>query len=242
MPKVKKTFKFIIIFAIIVILAVGLFTVAINVSMVNKEKANVVAQVQGREEGDTQLSQEEITALKAKNPDCIMVLGCGIVDYETPTPMLKDRLEVAVALYQQGIAPKILLTGDNGSVSHNEIHVMLTYVKNAGVPKKDIFCDHAGFSTYDSMYRAESIFQAKSMVVVTQSYHLYRSLYIADSLGLTVTGVAADQERYSGQFARDGREVLARVKDYVQCVRKPEATLGGDVIPITGSGVSSQGE
>ena len=127
-------------------------------------------------------------------------------------------------------------------MTHNEIHVMLNYVKKAGVPEADIFCDHAGFSTYDSMYRAKSIFEVDSLIVVTQTYHEYRALYIAEKLGLEAKGIASDQEKYAGQPIRELREVLARIKDWGKCLVKPESTLGGEEIPISGSGVSSHGE
>ena len=134
------------------------------------------------------------------------------------------------------------MTGDNGQVGHNEIHVMLNYVKKAGVPEEDIFCDHAGFSTYDSMYRAQSIFGAERLIVVTQTYHEYRALYVGEKLGLTVKGVAADQMKYRGQAAREIREVLARVKDFLKVMAKPESELGGEAIPINGNGLITHGE
>lgn len=184
----------------------------------------------------------EYQNMKDFDADCIMVLGAGIRDEETPTPMLADRLDAGILLYKNGVAPKILLTGDNGTVTHNEIHVMLNYVKKAGVPEEDIFCDHAGFSTYDSMYRAKSIFEVESLMVVTQTYHEYRALYIAEKLGLEAKGIASDQEKYAGQQFREIREVLARVKDWGKTLLKPEATLGGESLPISGNGISTHGE
>lgn len=211
----------------------------INNHVVNKEKENILCAVTEDKEN---LPSAETDQLKAMNADCIMILGAGIRDDETPTPMLKDRLDTGIMLYELGAAPKLLLTGDNGQVGHNEIHVMLNYVRKAGVPEKDIFCDHAGFSTYDSMYRAQSIFGVSSAIVVTQTYHEYRALYIAEKLGLTVRGVSSDQMKYRGQAAREAREVLARVKDFFKVMTRPEAELGGEAIPINGSGISTHGE
>ena len=119
---------------------------------------------------------------------------------------------------------------------------MLKYTKEAGVPEKDIFCDHAGFSTYESMYRAGSIFNAERVIVVTQSYHQYRALYIGDKLGLEVMGVASDQQTYFGQRFRESREILARIKDFFKSILRSKPTYGGEVIPISGSGISSHGE
>lgn len=217
----------------------GVTAMTINNHVVNQEKDQILCAI--TEDKETLLPPEK-EALKEMNADCIMVLGAGIRDDETPTPMLKDRLDTGIMLYELGVAPKLLLTGDNGQVGHNEIHVMLNYVKKAGVPEEDIFCDHAGFSTYDSMYRAQSIFGVSSLIVVTQTYHEYRSLYVGEKLGLTVRGVSADQMKYSGQAVREIREVLARVKDFFKVLTKPESELGGEAIPINGNGISTHGE
>ncbi|MGC2873489.1 SanA/YdcF family protein [Ihubacter sp. rT4E-8] len=211
----------------------------INNHIVQSQKQNILCAITEEKED---FSISETNELKSLNADCIMVLGAGIRDDETPTPMLKDRLDTGIRLYELGTAPKLLLTGDNGQVGHNEIHVMLNYVKKAGVPEEDIFCDHAGFSTYDSMYRAQSIFGAERLIVVTQTYHEYRALYVGEKLGLTVKGVAADQMKYRGQAAREIREVLARVKDFLKVMAKPESELGGEAIPINGNGLITHGE
>jgi vancomycin permeability regulator SanA len=216
----------------------GVAAMTINNHIVNREKDNILCTVTEEESLDSATRE----ALQNFDADCIMVLGAGIRDDETPTPMLQDRLDAGILLYKAGVAPKILLTGDNGTLEHNEIHVMLNYVRNAGVPDEDIFCDHAGFSTYDSMYRARDIFGVSRMIVVTQTYHEYRALYIAEQLGLEVVGAGADQETYAGQPLREVREILARDKDFFKALLKPEAEIGGDAIPIDGNGISTHGE
>ncbi len=217
----------------------GVCMMTVNNHIVQAQKDNIKAAVTSR---NSSLSGREIGELKSIDPQCIMVLGAGIRNSETPTPMLRDRLDTAIMLYKKKVAPKILLSGDNGSFSHNEIHVMLRYTLKKGIPSKDIFCDHAGFSTYDSMYRAKSIFLVKRMVVVSQTYHLYRALYLANKLNITAIGVGADQEKYWGQPEREIREVLARDKDYFKGHKKPASVIGGKTIPISGSGVLSHGE
>ena len=192
--------------------------------------------------GEVKINPVSITSLQQFDADCILVLGAGIKDAETPSDMLKDRLDVGIELYRQGLAPKILLSGDNGQVEHNEIHVMLTYARQAGIPEEDIFCDHAGFSTYDSMHRAGSIFEVERVIVVTQEYHEYRALYIGEKLGLETVGVAADQRSYFGRGYREAREMLARFKDFFKALVHADPVLGGDVIPISGSGTVSHGE
>ena len=223
---------------IVLAMIAGLACILINVRVARTTEDKIAYTVRG----EVEIKSFAVDNLKNFDADCIMVLGCGIEDEETPSPMLKDRLDVGIELYKQGAAPKILLTGDNGTEQHNEIHVMLKYTKEAGVPEKDIFCDHAGFSTYESMYRAGSIFNAERVIVVTQTYHQYRALYIGDKLGLEVMGVASDQQTYFGQRFRESREILARIKDFFKSILRSKPTYGGEVIPISGSGISSHGE
>ena len=113
---------------------------------------------------------------------------------------------------------------------------MKQYVLERGIPKEDVFLDHAGFSTYESVYRAKAIFQVERAIIVTQKYHLYRALFIAKQLGLETIGISALERRYVGQWGRDVREFLARNKDFFQAMLKPEPTFLGEVIPISGDG------
>ena len=175
------------------------------------------------------LSPEE--AAQLEDVDCILVLGC-LVDSD----MLHDRLRQGVELYHLGAAPKILMSGDHGRVGYDEVDAMKTYAVEDGIPSQDVFMDHAGFSTYESMYRAKEVFAAKKVIIVTQEYHLYRAVYIARMLGIDAYGVTSDYNRYLDQFRRDVREVLARVKDFGTSIFKPEPTYLGEVIPIWGDG------
>lgn len=179
------------------------------------------------------LPQEEVVKSHA---DCILVLGAGITPDGRPSYMLRDRLDKGIELYEAGVAPKLLLSGDNGQERYDEVNAMKQYVLERGIPETDIFLDHAGFSTYESMYRAKAVFQVENAIVVTQKYHLYRSLYIAEQLGLETTGISALERRYVGQWGRDVRELLARNKDFVQTIFKPEPRFLGEVIPISGDG------
>lgn len=183
---------------------------------------------------DQILTQEEAADLE--DVDCIIVLGCKVWDNGVPSHMLEDRLKRGVALYQLGAAPKLLMSGDHGRVDYDEVDAMKTYAVEAGVPSADVFMDHAGFSTYETVYRARDVFCAKKVIIVTQEYHLYRALYIAEALGLEAYGVDADYRSYVGQLTRDVREILARVKDAGSCLFKPEPTYLGETIPIWGSG------
>ena len=177
---------------------------------------------------------------KIGDADCIIILGAGIWGNE-PSPMLADRLQQGIDLYHAGVAPKIIMSGDHGRPEHDEVNIMKSYAIDRGVPSEDIFMDHAGFSTYESMFRARDVFLAKKVVIVTQEYHLYRAVYIADRLGLEAYGVNSDPRPYAGQLVREIREVLARDKDFFKCILKPNPTFLGDPIPITGNGDATNG-
>lgn len=175
---------------------------------------------------------------KAKDlgADCIIVLGCKVRENGEPSDMLRDRLERGVELYRLGAAPKIIMSGDHGRKSYNEVGTMKHYAVDCGVPSSDVFMDHAGFSTYETVYRAKEVFGAKKVIIVTQRYHLSRALYIAKSLGLEAVGVDSDLETYRGQLRRDVREVLARCKDFLTSVIKPQPKYLGEAIPVSGDG------
>lgn len=183
---------------------------------------------------DRIISPEDISSVS--DADCILVLGAGIRADGSPSPMLQDRLNTGIELYQNNAAPKLLMSGDHGRKKYNEVQTMKDIALDQGVPSEDVFMDHAGFSTYDSLYRARDVFQARKVIIVTQKYHLYRALYIARSLGLDAWGVSADTRRYRGQSQRDFREILARDKDFFVSVFKPLPKYLGDTIPITGNG------
>jgi len=170
-----------------------------------------------------------------ENIDCILVLGAGVWG-NRPSPMLEDRILKAIELYENGVAPKIIMSGDHGREEYDEVNIMKNYAIEKGIPSEDIFMDHAGFSTYDSIYRAKHIFEVKNIVIVTQEYHLFRALHIANKLGINALGVNSDPRKYSGQTYREIREILARNKDFVKATFKPKSTYLGDTIPVNGNG------
>ena len=167
--------------------------------------------------------------------DCIIILGAGIWG-DKPSPMLEDRLQEGIKLYQNNVSDKIIMSGDHGKKEYDEVNIMKNYVVERGIPSENIFMDHAGFSTYESIYRAKEIFQAKKIVIVTQKYHLYRALYIANRLGIEAYGVGSDPRQYVGATNREIREILARDKDFIKCIFKPKPTYLGDTIPVSGNG------
>lgn len=218
----KKRFFVIILIMFVVLTVIGVVTVfGINAYVKNVG-------------GNKILSAEEAENLR--DVDCIIVLGCLVKDNGTPSDMLADRLQRGIELYQQGSAPKIIMSGDHGREDYDEVNVMKQVAVDAGIPSNDIFMDHAGFSTYESIYRAKEVFKADKVIIVTQEYHLYRALYIAEKLGIEAYGVNADFHIYRGQWSRELREILARCKDYVNTIFKPEPTYLGESIPVNGDG------
>lgn len=168
--------------------------------------------------------------------DCILVLGAGIRGNGTPSTILADRLDLAIALYRDGASDRLLMSGDHSRRDYDEVSAMRDYAAERGVNLPHIFLDHAGFSTYESLYRARDIFGAKRILIVTQSYHLYRALYVAEALGLEAYGVASDARTYSRQPYYTLRELAARCKDYLYCILQPEPTYLGEMIPLSGDG------
>ncbi len=175
-------------------------------------------------------------AAELADVDCILVLGCQVKDNGVPSDMLKDRLARGIELYEAGVAPKMLMSGDHGREEYDEVGTMKQWAIDSDIPSENIFMDHAGFSTYESMYRAKEIFEADKIIIVTQEYHLYRALYIAEKLGIEAYGVASDYHTYAGQSMRELREILARCKDFTTTIFKPEPTYLGEAIPVSGNG------
>lgn len=212
-----------------VVIAVGLILVA---------GLHIVSSAIKSSVSDRILSAEQAAGL---DYDCILVLGCGVSDDGKPHLLLRDRLDCGIGLYENGAGRRLLMSGDHGRKDYDEVNAMKDYAMEAGIEADMIFMDHAGFSTYESMYRARDVFEVKNVVIVTQRYHLYRALYIAEALGLNAYGVACDKGEYNGQIWLDAREMLARNKDLLYCIVKPLPTYLGPVIPISGSGELTEG-
>lgn len=175
-------------------------------------------------------------AVELENVDCILILGAGVWNNNRPSFMLEDRLLRGIELYEAGVSNRLLMSGDHGQKDYDEVGVMKQFAIDAGVTSEHIFMDHAGFSTYESLYRARDIFEADKIIIVTQGYHMYRALYIARELGLEAYGVASDQRQYVGQNYRVTREVLARAKDFLYTIVKPKPKYLGETIPVGGNG------
>lgn len=180
------------------------------------------------------ISVEEATGLE--DVDCILILGARVWEDGRLSLMLKDRLLQGIDLYEAGVSDRLLMSGDHGRVNYDEVNTMKQFAIDAGIPSENIFMDHAGFSTYESLYRARDIFDADKIIIVTQKYHLYRALYVAEQLGIEAYGVTSDSQQYAGQTYREAREILARVKDFIYVIMKPKPTYLGEAIPVNGNG------
>ncbi len=179
------------------------------------------------------LSLEEARKLDV---DCILVLGCRVHEDGSPSLMLADRLEKGIELYESGASARLLMSGDHGRSEYDEVNTMKAFAVEQGVPSEAVFMDHAGFSTYDSIYRARDVFQAEKIIVVSQEYHLSRALYIAERLGIDAYGVAAADISYRGEAYRNLREAAARGKDFLLAWVQPQPKYLGEAVPVSGNG------
>ncbi len=167
------------------------------------------------------------------NTDVALVLGASVFR-GSPSPILAERADVAIALYQEGKVGKILVTGDNGALTHDEVTPVRKYLLDAGVASQDIFLDHAGFDTYSSMYRAREVFLVRSLTIVTQDFHLPRALWIARHLGLNAYGVVAEGGEHS-QYDYV-REIPASIKAFFDVLTDRQPKYLGPTIPLSGNG------
>ncbi len=168
--------------------------------------------------------------------ECAIVLGCQVFPDGTPCIMLEDRLNTGAELYFKGKVKKILVSGDHGADRYDETNAMKNFLISRGIPSEDIFMDHAGFSTYDTMKRAKEVFGVKSAVIVTQKYHLYRAMYIGKANGIELCGVSASLRGYGGQLYYDVREYAARCKDFLMVLFNRNPVFLGEKIDISGNG------
>lgn len=178
-------------------------------------------------------TQEEIASVGSVY-DCILVLGCRVWKDGRLSDMLHDRVTTAVELWKAGAAPVILMSGDHRTDDYDEVGAMKREAIAQGVPSDKIFLDHDGYSTAESIANFAAAYGG-SVLIVTQEYHLYRALYLAEKYGLEADGVAADLRSYRGQTRYTLREILARVKDVRTGYLRPMPERE-DVIPLSGNG------
>jgi SanA protein len=174
------------------------------------------------------------SAADAPHAQAVLIPGAPIYASGVLTPIFTDRVERAWELYQAGKVSKILVSGDNGTANHNEVNPVRNYLVAKGIPEKDIFLDHAGFDTYSSMYRARDIFGVTSLLIVSQSFHLPRAVFIARELGIEAYGVNSDAGHIL--FQNYLREVFANEKAVFELLFEAKPKYLGEKIPIEGDG------
>ena len=187
---------------------------------------------------------------RAPHAPVALVLGASVFTYGTPTPILADRLAAGAALYRDGRVDRVLVSGDRGQAFYDQVDVMRRELVRLGVPDRNIFTDHGGFDTWDSMVRARKVYEVRSAIVVTQGWHMPRALWLAKRAGLEAHGLVADR---SGNEDRKGngegdenddyglREVFARVKAVGDVLTGAQPRLLGPKVPVTGSAEASRG-
>lgn len=196
----------------------AVFAVALcNIIVIASAKQNVVSFEEAVELGDI---------------DCIIVLGAGVKPDGTMSNLLYERTLCGAELYLKNASERLLLSGDHSRADYNEVGAMKEYMVSRGIDKSAVFTDHAGFDTYDTMYRAKEIFKAKRVIIVTQGFHLSRAVFIAKALGLDAYGVDCDTGRFGRNPMNDLREIAARPKYVLDAIFKPEPQYLGEAIPI----------
>jgi len=169
--------------------------------------------------------------------DAVLILGAKVYpETGKMSDVLKDRVDTGFDVYSAGKVEKIIVSGDNGQEEYDEVNVMKNYLLEKGISSEDLFMDHAGFDTYDSVYRTKNIFGVDSLVIVTQEFHLPRALYISDALEIKSCGVIADRRKYRSAVRNDFREFLARYKAFFDVNLGTKSKYLGDKIDIGGNG------
>ena len=192
-----KTYKKILLVLSVILLTIFVYAMGINYYV----KCTVMDRIKDIDE--------------IKDVDTIIVLGAKVHNDGRLSLMLKDRLDKTIEVYNKLDIKKVIVSGDSEHKDYDETTKMKEYLINNRIPEEDIVVDVYGLSTYDSIYRLKNVYNIDKVVIITQNYHLYRSLYIANSLGIDAYGIPSSGEDYFGQTTRELREILARNKDFL---------------------------
>lgn len=216
----KKAFLSLLAICLLTVFLLGVLVVTVSATMSAIHRRQVIV-------------ADEATDMNAQQPfDCILVLGAGLRPDGSPSDMLHDRVAVGVELYHALEGVPLLMSGDHTG-SYNEVAAMKALAMSLGVPEEDIFLDPKGYSTYESVLRARKIYGAKRILVVTQTYHLYRALYLSQAMDMEAFGVSADLRAYRGQTKRELRETLARFRDFFRGAQKEHLIFDEPLVPLS---------
>lgn len=197
--KRRRRVPFLLKLLIVLILLPPLTAVAINLLMFATTTGNM----------------QTIDELADANADCIIVLGAGIEADGSPSPILAERLDTAIALYENNASKDIIVSGGEDA-AQSEVSSMRNYLLQNGIPSMAITTDTHGVDTFASMANLRTRFNVQKAIIVSQRFHLYRAIYIAEQMNLDVSGCPASEEGIS-DTALLLREFLARLKDFAQC-------------------------
>lgn len=243
----KKRIRKIIILILVIILLIIASILSVSQHVKTLEEENIIGRYTENSNAQSYVMYERARDFRA---EAIIVPGAAILSDKTPSPILKARLDVAADLYDNNVARKILLTGDgdNSQEYYDEISAMLAYIKEKGIPDEDIFCDHKGYSTIESMVRAKQVFGIDRAIVVSQTFHLPRAIYIGQKTDMKTRGIASDQvgpsTLSSGKFEDEKvkmwmRETMARNKDFFLLKFNKGPYFESENIDINGNGTTT---
>ena len=184
------------------------FVLIINLSIVAQTKENIY--------------ELDEAAHSPNDYECILILGAGVRSDGSATPMLRDRLITGFEVFIDSPTVPIILSGDSEHSSYTETVTMKNYLINMGVPENQIICDGYGLSTYESIWRTKYVYGYDKILIISQEYHLYRAIYIADKFGMTAYGVDAALTTYGKQPIYSIREYFARIKDMIYADIHPD--------------------
>lgn len=221
--QVKKNLKRLVIGAGFIVILVAFFILSINIYIMKSTEKYVFAEI-----------------ADLPNKQAVLVLGAH-VNGNILSPVLQDRVGAGVDIYKKGKVQKILLSGDHGKKDYDEVNAMREFVLGENpemVKPEDVFMDHAGFDTYDSVVRAREVFCAESLIIVTQKFHINRAVYLARMIGLDAVGFAIDETKYQKNIRESWymRENLSRVKAFIDILKSSKPKYLGEKIPLSGDG------
>ncbi len=206
-----KILKRILKWLFIILLTVIIYVMAVNFYVILSTKDQILS----------------IEKLQNNDIDAIVVLGTSVINKE-PGVILQERIDMAIELYENNVSDKIIMSGDNSTEFYDEVTAMKNYAIDNGIPEENIYIDPSGLSTYDSIYRIKELFSLNKIIIVTQEYHLYRALNIANALDIDSYGISFGNSKVD--LEKEVREILARNKDFILGIIKPEPTVVNDAI------------
>lgn len=168
---------------------------------------------------------DELETAQWERPRVAVVFGASVLGNRNLSPVLADRVNTAIELYQDGKVDRILVSGDNRHPTYNEPKAMHDYLVARSIPSRDIIVDNSGRSTYETCLRAREVFGLKQAVLVSQGFHLPRALFIANELGLPAVGMAGDLRLPRQIDYQNVREIAAEFKAWFNVRISPPAEI-----------------